>query len=177
MQFVSHCYTVVSCQPILRHSVYKKSAVYLSGTRVRFFLEIRDLGSPTIIFAESCDIAAFTPLVFCIFDSHQTVISVPLAPIVLHVPMAPTVEVKNNHYQEPEQSKPKPVLEIMEITNKHSVNRVSSSSVGKQSPCLLSFVYTSYIRYGVRPAPKFGNTHRYFHIIKTKNTYMLSYAA
>ena len=48
MQFVSHCYTVVSCQPIFRHSVYKISAVYLSGARVRFFfLEIRDLGSPT----------------------------------------------------------------------------------------------------------------------------------
>ena len=29
-------------------------------------------------------------------------------------------------------------------------------SVGKQSLCLLSFVYTSYIRYGVRAAPKFG---------------------
>ena len=50
MQFVSHCYTVVSCQPILKHSVYKNSAVYLSGARVRvFFLKIRDLGSPTII--------------------------------------------------------------------------------------------------------------------------------
>ena len=48
MQFVSHCYTVVSCQPILRHSIYKNSAVYLSGARVRFFLEIRDLGSPTM---------------------------------------------------------------------------------------------------------------------------------
>ena len=47
MQFVSLCYTVVSCQPILRHSVYKKLAVYLSGARVRFFEEIRDLGSPT----------------------------------------------------------------------------------------------------------------------------------
>ena len=47
MQFVSHCYTVASCQPILRQSVYKNSAVYLSGARVRFCLEIRDLGSPT----------------------------------------------------------------------------------------------------------------------------------
>ena len=47
MQFVSHYNTVVPCQPILRHSVYKNSAVYLSGARVRFFLEIRDLGSPT----------------------------------------------------------------------------------------------------------------------------------
>ena len=37
MQFVSHWYTVVSCQPISRHSVYKISAVYLSGARVRFF--------------------------------------------------------------------------------------------------------------------------------------------
>ena len=48
MQFVSHCYTVVSCKPMLRHSVYKNLAVYLSGARVRFFLEIHDLGSPTI---------------------------------------------------------------------------------------------------------------------------------
>ena len=49
MQFLSHCYTVVSCQPILRHSVYKNSAVYLSGARVSFFFsEIRDLGSPTM---------------------------------------------------------------------------------------------------------------------------------
>ena len=47
MQFVSHCYTVVSCQPISRHSVYKISAVYLSGARVRFCSEVRDLGSPT----------------------------------------------------------------------------------------------------------------------------------
>ena len=31
-------------KPILRHSVYKNSAVYLSGARVRFFLEIRNLG-------------------------------------------------------------------------------------------------------------------------------------
>ena len=37
MQFVAHCYTAVSCQPILMHSVYKNSAVYLSGARVRFF--------------------------------------------------------------------------------------------------------------------------------------------
>ena len=48
MQFVSHCYTVVSCQPILSHSIYKNSVVYLSGARVRFFLKIRDFGSPTI---------------------------------------------------------------------------------------------------------------------------------
>ena len=33
---------------------------------------------------------------------------------------------------------------------------LSNISVGKQSPCLLSFVYASYIRYGVRAAPKFG---------------------
>ena len=29
-------------------------------------------------------------------------------------------------------------------------------TVGKHTPCKLSFVYTSYIRYGVRAAPKFG---------------------
>ena len=48
MQFVSYCYTVVSCQPILRHSVCKNSAVYLSVLGLGVFLEIRDLGSPTI---------------------------------------------------------------------------------------------------------------------------------
>ena len=47
LQFVSHCYTAVSCQPIYRHSVYNNSAVYLSVARVRLFLEIRGLGSPT----------------------------------------------------------------------------------------------------------------------------------
>ena len=30
MHFESHCFTVVSCRPILRHFVYKNSAVYLS---------------------------------------------------------------------------------------------------------------------------------------------------
>ena len=30
------------------------------------------------------------------------------------------------------------------------------NTVGKHTPCKLSFVYTSYIRYGVRAAPKFG---------------------
>ena len=50
LQFVSPCCTVVSSKPILRHSVYKNSAVYLSGARVRFFLEIRDSGSPTIVY-------------------------------------------------------------------------------------------------------------------------------
>ena len=29
-------------------------------------------------------------------------------------------------------------------------------TVGKHTPCGLSFVYTSYIRYGVRAVPKFG---------------------
>ena len=52
MQFVSHCYTVFSYQPILRHSVYKNSAVNLSGARVRFSLsniqesESKSLGIP-----------------------------------------------------------------------------------------------------------------------------------
>ena len=31
------------------------------------------------------------------------------------------------------------------------------NTVGKHTPCKLSFVYTSYIKYGVRAAPKFGN--------------------
>ena len=31
LQFVSHCHTVVSCQQISRHSIYKNSAAYLSG--------------------------------------------------------------------------------------------------------------------------------------------------
>ena len=40
IQFVSHCYTAVSCQLILMHSVYKHSGVYLSGAKVRaFFLK------------------------------------------------------------------------------------------------------------------------------------------
>ena len=46
MQFVSHCYTVVSCQPISRHSVYKISAVYPSGARVRLFLRDTRFGFP-----------------------------------------------------------------------------------------------------------------------------------
>ena len=51
MQFVSHCNTVVSYQAIFRHSIHKKSAVYLSSARVAFFLffflKIREFGSPT----------------------------------------------------------------------------------------------------------------------------------
>ena len=42
------------------------------------------------------------------------------------------------------------------IDNLVKIKKEESFSVGKQSPCLLSFVYTSYIRYGVRDAPKFG---------------------
>ena len=30
-------------------------------------------------------------------------------------------------------------------------------TVGKYTPCKLSFVYMSYTKYGVRAAPKFGN--------------------
>ena len=47
MRFVSHCYTVVLCQPILRHSVYKIQP-YTSRVQGLGFLKIRDLGSPTI---------------------------------------------------------------------------------------------------------------------------------
>ena len=36
MQFVSHCYTVVSYHAIFRHSIHKQSAVYLSSARVAF---------------------------------------------------------------------------------------------------------------------------------------------
>ena len=32
----------------------------------------------------------------------------------------------------------------------------SCITVGKHTPCKLSFLYTSYIRYGVRAAPKLG---------------------
>ena len=43
MQFVSHYYTVVSCEPVFRHSIYKNSeknsAVYLSGA---FFVFLHD---------------------------------------------------------------------------------------------------------------------------------------
>ena len=42
-------------------------------------------------------------------------------------------------------------------------------SVGKQSPCSPSFVFTSYIRYGVELHPSSENTHRYFHIINWRN--------
>ena len=37
MQFVSHCYTVVSYQAIFRHSMYKNPAVYFSSASVGFF--------------------------------------------------------------------------------------------------------------------------------------------
>ena len=36
------------------------------------------------------------------------------------------------------------------------VRRGCLFTVGKHTPCGLSFVYTSYIRYGVRVVPKFG---------------------
>ena len=42
------------------------------------------------------------------------------------------------------------------------------NSVGKQSPCLLSFVYMSYIKYGARAAPKFGNHASLFLYYKDK---------
>ena len=47
MPFVSHCYTVLSCQPIFRHSIYKNSAVYHLGANILCFCMIRHLGSPT----------------------------------------------------------------------------------------------------------------------------------
>ena len=49
MQFWSHCYTVVSYQALLRLSLYKIPAVYLSGAKKVCFCAIRDFGSPTII--------------------------------------------------------------------------------------------------------------------------------
>ena len=49
-------------------------------------------------------------------------------------------------------------------------------SVGKQSPCLLLFVHMSYIRTVFEMHKSSENTHRYFHIMKNKNTYRLSYA-
>ena len=42
-------------------------------------------------------------------------------------------------------------------------------TVGKHTPCLLSFVYTSYIRYGVRAVPKFGKHALLFSYHKDKN--------
>ena len=48
MQFWSHCYTVVSYQPLFRLSVYKIPAVYLLGAKNVCFCTIRDFGSPTI---------------------------------------------------------------------------------------------------------------------------------
>ena len=48
MQFLSHCYTVVSYQVLFRLSVYKIPAVYLSGAKNVCFCTIREFGSPTI---------------------------------------------------------------------------------------------------------------------------------
>ena len=48
MQFVSHYYTVVLCQPILRHTVYENSAIYLSRARVKFLRDTR-IGFPDYI--------------------------------------------------------------------------------------------------------------------------------
>ena len=48
MQFWSHCYTVVSYQALIRLSLYKIPAVYLSGAKNVCFCTIRDFGSPTI---------------------------------------------------------------------------------------------------------------------------------
>ena len=42
------------------------------------------------------------------------------------------------------------------------------STVGKHTPCGLSFVYTSYIRYGVRAGPKFGKHASLFSYYKRK---------
>ena len=47
MQFWSHCYTVVSYQALIRLSLYKIPAVYLSGAKNVCFCTIRDFGSPT----------------------------------------------------------------------------------------------------------------------------------
>ena len=41
-------------------------------------------------------------------------------------------------------------------------------TVGKQTPCKLSFVYTSSIRHGVRAAPKFGKQASLFSYHKDK---------
>ena len=50
-------------------------------------------------------------------------------------------------------------------------------SVGKQSPCLLSFVYTSSLGTVFEHHQSSENTHRNFHIMKTKCMYRPSYAA
>ena len=60
MQFWSHCYTVISYQALIRLSVYKISAVYLSGAKNVCFCTIRDFGSPT---------TTYCPLSTC-QDSH-----------------------------------------------------------------------------------------------------------
>ena len=48
MQFWSHCYTVVSYQPLFRPPVCKIPAVYLSGVKKLWFCTIRDFGSPAM---------------------------------------------------------------------------------------------------------------------------------
>ena len=50
LQFASNCYTVVSYQALFSLSVYKNSAVYLSGAKILCFCMIHDLGSPTIYY-------------------------------------------------------------------------------------------------------------------------------
>ena len=59
MQFWSHCYTVVSHQALLRLSVYKILAVYLSGAKNVCFCTIRDFGSPTIYFWVKISVVVF----------------------------------------------------------------------------------------------------------------------
>ena len=41
IQLISNCYTVVSYYAMLRHSIYKHSAVYISDSRVTLFCKIR----------------------------------------------------------------------------------------------------------------------------------------
>ena len=49
-----------------------------------------------------------------------------------------------------------------------TVKDVNSITVGKHTPCKLSFVYTSYIRYGVRAVSKFGKHASLFSYHKDK---------
>ena len=47
MQFLSHCYTVVSYQAVFRYSIDNKSTLYLFSARIAFFGKTREFGSPT----------------------------------------------------------------------------------------------------------------------------------
>ena len=65
---------------------------------------------------------------------------------------------------------------MYKIVSMHDFSSIRIT-VGKHTPCGLSFVYTSYIRYAVRAVPKFGKHALLFSYHKGKKMYRPSYAA